>query len=176
MYQPKYLSKEEIGILLNESGEEDNCSLSDISDEEYVPEHSQTNGRDISESESGSETEDLIPTNEVNTVDDHFVSDPLYVSKDGTIWQPEPFHLECSGRFRNENILNLTPGVTRFAKSRVDNIKDAFQLFFPPHLENIILVHTNAFAKAKYGDEYMRIDSSLLQAYIGVLILAGVYR
>ncbi|XP_039969584.1 uncharacterized protein LOC120781429 [Bactrocera tryoni] len=99
----------------------------------------------------------------------------IVILVDGTLWQSDPFQPQ-SGRFRNENVISLSPGVTRFAKARVNDIKDAFLLFLPPHLENIIPKHTNAFDKAKYGDEFMRIDSSLLQAYIGILILTGVYR
>ncbi|XP_053968281.1 piggyBac transposable element-derived protein 4-like [Anastrepha ludens] len=101
--------------------------------------------------------------------------DPLFVSKDGIVWNPQPVH-DRAGRLRNENVINLRPGTTRYARARIDDIKDAFMLFFPPTIENIVLKWSNAYAKEQYDDNYIEINSNLLHAYIGVLILAGVYR
>ena len=100
---------------------------------------------------------------------------PKYVSKDGIVWNPQPIQPQ-SGRFRSENVISLRPGVTRYAKSRVDDKKDAFMLFFPPHIENVILNHTNAYIQGRGKLPIMPIDVNLLYAYIGVLILAGVHR
>ncbi|XP_024151020.1 piggyBac transposable element-derived protein 4-like [Oryzias melastigma] len=80
------------------------------------------------------------------------------------------------GRARVENIIKMTPGPTRYAASRVDDIKSSFQLFLPESIEGIILEMTNLEGKRVFGDTWREIDLVDLQAYIGLLILAGVYR
>lgn len=90
------------------------------------------------------------------------------------MWSSQPIQIQ-GARFFNENIITLRPGAIRYAKTRVDVFKDAFPLFHSPPTEYIILKHFNAYAKAKYGEGCQPIDSNLLQAYVGVLILAGVY-
>lgn len=57
----------------------------------------------------------------------------------------------------------------------MSSVKDAFLLFFPPHIEKIILDNTNAFGHLK-SDKHEEVDTKLLHAYFAVLILAGVYK
>lgn len=131
---------------------------------------------DLYSLDSDSDIEHNVTSSQIN--EHEYASeniDPMFVSKDGIVWQPEPIQ-DRSGRFRNENIISLAPGTTRYARVRVSDIKDAFLLFFLQHIEILILSHSNAFARAKYGENCTKIDSNLLQAYIGLLILAGVYR
>lgn len=173
MSNPRYISNEEIEELLNASDGIDDFSSS--SDEEYEPESEIPDPEDdlYSLDSDIEENDTSSPINEREYANETI--DPMFVSKDGIVWQPEPIQ-QRSGRFRNENIISLPPGTTRYAKVRVGDIKDAFLLFFPQHIENVILSHYNAFARAKYGENFTKIDSNLLQAYIGLLILAGVYR
>lgn len=173
MCQPRYVTDEEIEALLNAS--DDNCpDLSGPSDDEtYEPQEvGDGNDEELYSPDSDSDIEEEND-NELNDVSENRC--PFFTSKDGILWQPEPFQNQI-GRMRTENVVSLTPGTTRYAKARVYGIKDAFLLFFPPHIENIILKHSNAFAEAQYGENYTKIDANLLEAYIGVLILAGVYR
>lgn len=58
----------------------------------------------------------------------------------------------------------------------MDDIKSSFQLFLPKSIEGIILEMTNLEGKRVFGDTWREIDLVDLQAYIGLLILAGVYR
>lgn len=177
MARPRYLTDEELVAILNASDdEEEDDDFSDI-DENFLPDES----IELIENESDSDFEDEDEDGEgeeeratSNESEDEIV-DPLFVSKDGTVWKTEPVQNQA-GRLRNENVITLRPGTTRYARTRVDEIKDAFLLFFPPPIENIIVKWSNEYAKTKYGDKYMEIDSNLLYAYIAVLILAGVYR
>lgn len=138
--------------------------FSDISDDEFIPElgYSDSDESEIDELSRLSHLEE----NE---------NDPSYLDKNGLEWQPQPFGSR-HGKIRKECITTLRPGVTRYAISRVNEIKDAFLLFFPPHIENIILKHSNAYAEHTFGEKFIKIDSDLLHAYFAILILAGVYR
>ena len=51
-----------------------------------------------------------------------------------------------------------------------------FRLFITPTVENIILEMTNREGHRKYGGEWRGMDETDLRAYVGLLILAGVYR
>lgn len=52
----------------------------------------------------------------------------------------------------------------------------AFLLFFPPSIENIVLVNTNLEGSRVYKEEWKNLDSDDLRAYLGLLILAGVFK
>lgn len=163
---PRYLTDEELDESASDESEDEESDISDDNDD-YVPEEDSSEYSTDSDDGEADESHESIISNE-NV-------DPLFVSKDGKEWSPQPVQ-NPGGRARSENVINLTPGTTRFAKSRVDNVKDAFLLFFPPPIEKIILKWSNEYALAKFGEEYTPLDSNLLRAYIGVLILAGVYR
>lgn len=167
MARPKYLTQEEIETLVNESDDDD----SDISDEEFeIQENDVIESSDFDDEEDDIEIDHLEDDIEIDET-----VDPSFISKDGIVWDSAPF-TDRIGRFGTENVITLRPGLTRFAKNRVDSIKDAFLLFFPPPVENIILKNSNAYAKVTYKDNAIEIDSNSLHAYIAVLILAGVYR
>lgn len=164
MNRPNYLTSEETEeiVISDEDG-----SASEESEDEFEPENESDSDSIDSEFESENEREDSAPPNEnIN---------PLFVSKDGIVWNPQPIQVE-GGRNRAENVISLRPGSTRYAKSRVADMKDAFMLFFPPPIEKIILNHTNAYIQGRKNVPTITIDADLLYAYIGVLILAGVHR
>lgn len=113
------------------------------SNEEFVPDENEVidnllSGSDVSSIESESGGEITTTTNYENI-------DLLFVSKNGIIWNAEP--IERTGRMRNANIISLCPGITRYVKTRVDNMKDAFLLFFPTQIENIILENSNLYCR-----------------------------
>ena len=70
----------------------------------------------------------------------------------------------------------MVPGPTRYAVSYVQDIQSAFELFMTPSIEKTILQMTNLEGRRVYGDEWKDYDVTHLQAYIGLLILAGVYK
>lgn len=169
MSRQKFLNEFEIEDFLN--GSDSAEDLSDGSGNEYVREEDDIEAHDLYSSNSDSS---YIEDDETSTPNQSTV-DPTFVSKSGQVWSSTPFQID-SGRFRTENIISLRPGATRYAKSRVSDIKSAFMLFFPTNIQNIILKHSNDYAAKKYGENYIEITSDMLEAYIGVLILAGVYR
>ncbi|XP_031639747.1 piggyBac transposable element-derived protein 4-like, partial [Contarinia nasturtii] len=152
MARPKYLTQEELETLLNETDDED----ADISDDECELQEDSL----IETSDSDVEEPDDI---EIDGSADDIEKMAWFISKDGIVWNSEPV-TDRSGRLRKENVITLCPGLTRFAKNRVDSIKDAFLLFFPSPVENIILKNSNAYAKATYGENAIEIDSNLLHA------------
>ncbi|XP_027132677.1 piggyBac transposable element-derived protein 4, partial [Larimichthys crocea] len=69
------------------------------------------------------------------------------------------------------------PGPTVYAASNVRDIVSAFRLFLTPEIDKIILEETNREGFRKYGkNSWKRMDEIDLHAYMGLLILAGVYR
>lgn len=102
-----------------------------------------------------------------------------FLSKSGDLlWfsYPQEGGVKTRGcRARVENIVKMTSGPTRYATSCVDNIKSSFQIFLPESIEGIILEMTNLEGKRAFGDTWTDLDLEELQAYMGLLILAGVY-
>ncbi|XP_053274074.1 piggyBac transposable element-derived protein 3-like, partial [Pleuronectes platessa] len=69
-----------------------------------------------------------------------------------------------------------SPGPTTHATSGVSDAVSTFGLFVTPTVENIVLEMTNLEGRRKYGDGWKGMDATDLRAYVGLLILAGVYR
>nr|XP_054602931.1 piggyBac transposable element-derived protein 4-like [Nothobranchius furzeri] len=98
-----------------------------------------------------------------------------WTSKDGKIkWSTSPHR--SRGRLSSANVIKMTPGPTRFAVTRVDNIHSAFHLFIPSPIEKIILDMTNLEGRRVFQQKWKPMDLTDLHAYIGILVLAGVYR
>ncbi|XP_014912949.1 piggyBac transposable element-derived protein 4-like [Poecilia latipinna] len=127
--------------------------------EEYNPEH------DKSSSSSEEEEDKENPEAESEA----------FLSKNGQItWSSETY--DQHGRHAKRYIVKMTPGPTRYAVSRVHDIVSTFYLFITPAIKKIILEMTNREGFRKFGDSWKKMDEIDLQAYIGLLILAGVYR
>ncbi|XP_038854958.1 uncharacterized protein LOC120052200 [Salvelinus namaycush] len=69
-----------------------------------------------------------------------------------------------------------TPGPTAYAALRTRDIASTFHLFVTPAIERINLEITNLHGARKYGDGWRAMDATDLRAYVGLLILAGVYK
>ncbi|XP_038584333.1 piggyBac transposable element-derived protein 4-like isoform X2 [Micropterus salmoides] len=69
----------------------------------------------------------------------------------------------------------LTPGPTRYAISRISTVKSCFDLFMTEEIIQLVLDMTNLHGRRSTTD-WKDIDATDLQAYFGLLILAGVYR
>ncbi|XP_063741958.1 piggyBac transposable element-derived protein 4-like [Eleginops maclovinus] len=153
---------------------------------------------DISEPEDLSETEDNViadpdcqfsydeedsedesavvpPTDENQRMQQSSSTEGTWASKDGNIkWSTSPH--PSRGRLSSSNVVKMTPGPTRFAVTRVDEIQSAFQLFISSPIERIILEMTNLEGRRVFQEKWKPLDPTDLHAYIGVLLLAGVYR
>lgn len=122
--------------------------------EEYNPEH-----------DASSSDEEEIPQAERET----------FLSKNSKItWSLSPY--DNQGRMAAQNVIRMTPGPTRHAVAHAQDIASTFYMFITPAIEKIILEMTNLEGFRKYGDNWKRMDEIDLRAYIGLLILAGVYR
>ncbi|XP_063743292.1 piggyBac transposable element-derived protein 4-like [Eleginops maclovinus] len=153
---------------------------------------------DISEPEDLSETEDNViadpdcqfsydeedsedesavvpPTDENQGMQQSSSTEGTWASKDGNIkWSTSPH--PSRGRLSSSNVIKMTPGPTRFAVTRVDEIQSAFQLFISSPIERIILEMTNLEGRRVFQEKWKPLDQTDLHAYIGVLLLAGEYR
>ncbi|XP_061089207.1 piggyBac transposable element-derived protein 4-like [Conger conger] len=72
--------------------------------------------------------------------------------------------------------IRMTPGPTTLAVSKARDIASTFRLFITPAIEKIILEMTNMEGFRKCGEGWKTVDEMDLRAYMGLLILAGVYR
>ncbi|CAJ1086718.1 activating transcription factor 7-interacting protein 1 isoform X3 [Xyrichtys novacula] len=81
-----------------------------------------------------------------------------------------------AGRKAAENVIKMTPGPTRLAISHAADILSTFKLFLRPAIEKIVIEMTNVEGVRHYGQEWKTMDVTDLHAYIGLVILAGVYR
>ncbi|XP_038576656.1 piggyBac transposable element-derived protein 4-like [Micropterus salmoides] len=136
------------------------------------------------EEEDVSEEEDNCEENENNASTDEEESsdeeeepqmEECFQSKDGSLlWSSIPpsdrRRMLVAERERSPR------GPTRYAVARVDSITSAFQLFLPDQVEKIVLNMTNKEGRRVYGNKWREMDGIALQAYLGLLILAGVYR
>ncbi|XP_045080530.1 piggyBac transposable element-derived protein 4-like [Coregonus clupeaformis] len=133
--------------------------------------------------EEVSEVEDIIyydedeeSTDEVESEEeDPAEMEEYFQSKDETlIWSSIP----PSDRRRMLTAERDTShhGPTAYARSRIDDIKSTFDLFLPKPIEDAVLSMTNKEGQRVYGNKWRKMDQMDLQAYVGVLILAGVYR
>ena len=151
---PDQLSEAELEVCIGELSESDE-TISELED----------HWSELTESENSD--------NEIDSnVEIH--SETIF-SKDGKIeWMPEPYPRH--GQRTAANIIRNTPGVTRYATSRINDIKSSFQAAFPDSVQNIIINMTNKEGNRVFREQWKYINNTIFEAYLGLLLLAGVYR
>lgn len=130
----------------------------------------------ISESdESFSETEDHISyASDFNSDSDDAEEMIIKFSKNENIsWNSKP--IPKLGQTSTRNIIKNLPGLTKYACVRVTDIKSSFSLFFQRTMEKVLKM-SNIEGRNVYGSEWKDLDIPFIQSYIGLLILAGVYK
>ena len=75
-----------------------------------------------------------------------------------------------------QNVKKMTHSPTRYAVSMMRTWPLTYHLFIPPAIEKVILEMTNLEGFQKYGDSWKSTDEIDLHAFIGLPIIAGVYR
>ncbi|XP_067253523.1 piggyBac transposable element-derived protein 4-like [Chanodichthys erythropterus] len=131
-------------------------------DTEFDPDYHSTDGEEEEEEE-----EEKVPP-EVEAA---------YQSKNGNIMWTSTIPSERQGRTpAHQNVIKMTPGPTRFACSNAEDIKSTFELFFPDDIKKNLIEMTNLEGKRVFNEAWKNLDWIDLQAYFGLLILAGVYR
>ncbi len=108
---------------------------------------------DISEEEDCTEAEPDLESEEENSNEEGPVT---YTSRNGEI-------LWCS-----------SPPPQTQGRARAEDIRSAFELFFTKSIQNILLEMTNLEGQRVYGNEWNDIVLEEMQAFVGLLILAGV--
>ncbi|XP_052463478.1 piggyBac transposable element-derived protein 4-like [Carassius gibelio] len=103
-------------------------------------------------------------------------TEAAYQSKNGKIlWTPAPLPQKQQVRFPAHHI-KRTPGPTRLACVNAEDIRSTFELFFPDDIKQILIEMTNLEGKRVFRDTWKDLDWTDMQAFFGLLILAGVYR
>uniref|UniRef100_A0A1A7Y6J1 PiggyBac transposable element-derived protein domain-containing protein n=1 Tax=Iconisemion striatum TaxID=60296 RepID=A0A1A7Y6J1_9TELE len=94
----------------------------------------------------------------------------LWESKSGITWSPTS---DIRIPFRPPGIHHR--GITRFAVSQIQTLEDSFDFFLTRSILDIIIRHTNTEGRRK-NKSWVDTDIVELRAFLGLLILAGVYR
>ncbi|XP_068164525.1 piggyBac transposable element-derived protein 4-like isoform X2 [Antennarius striatus] len=128
---------------------------------------------DVSEVEDDIDFHACFEETDQSTDGEEEAHEETFWSKTGhLLWSSSPQNGLSRAKMKS---IKMTPGPTHYAISRVDDIKSSFLLFLPDTIEGIILEMTNLEGKRVFGDTWKEIDQVELQAYVGLLILAGVY-
>ncbi|XP_048872236.1 piggyBac transposable element-derived protein 4-like [Brienomyrus brachyistius] len=99
----------------------------------------------------------------------------IFLSKNGTIsWSRRRLESVCPGKLPRE--LKLMSGLTRMASSQAKDVISTFKLFIPHSIEKIIMESTNLEGRRRFGDQWVEMDSTEFNAYLGLLILIGLYK
>ncbi len=134
----KKLSLQEV---LDHITDQENSEEETTEDESYSEDALQ----DILEEENITEqAENLATTEEEQSSDFEGQAevDVTFWSKDGNLsWSSSP--TEKKGRLSTENVIKMTPGLTKYATSRIEDIKSCFNLFLAEPIENIVISMTN---------------------------------
>uniref|UniRef100_A0A8C1PJ70 PiggyBac transposable element-derived protein domain-containing protein n=1 Tax=Cyprinus carpio TaxID=7962 RepID=A0A8C1PJ70_CYPCA len=69
----------------------------------------------------------------------------------------------------------MTPGPTHYATARITTLQSCFDLFITEEIIQLLLENTNLHGR-RFVTDWIDFDSTDIQAYIGLLILAGVYK
>ncbi|XP_048037142.1 piggyBac transposable element-derived protein 4 isoform X1 [Megalobrama amblycephala] len=135
---------------------------------ELDPDYQSTDGEEEEEEEEDKEEEEEKVPPEVEAA---------YQSKNGNIMWTSTTPSERQGsKTPARFIIKMTPGPTRFACSNAEDIKSTFELFFPDKIKKNLIEMTNLEGKRVFHKAWKNLDWIDLQAYFGLLILAGVYR
>lgn len=151
----------------------------DQSDSEEGPENTEQDNPEedfTTDTEDETEFEEDCHQSEEEDCEEEGHVDEIYLSKNGNItWNTTP-PPQRPGRASAARIMKLTPGPTRYACSHVEDIKSAFLLFFPMSIQKILIEMTNLEGKRVYGDGWNDVDWTEIEAFFGLMLLAGVYR
>lgn len=131
---------------------------------------------EIQDNLSGSSTsEDETSDEEENISTSQRAQNDFVLSKNGLVnWKTSPPNQQ--GRTSSANIIKLTPGATRYAISRITDIKFSLLIFFERQILSKIIEMSNKEGQVVFGNEWKIISDEEFLAYIGILLLAGVYR
>jgi hypothetical protein len=138
-------------------------------DEDEQEDEDEDEDEDEEEDEDEDEGEYEEDENEKGDEDD---GENERTGKDGERWKTTPF----SCKTRNQNILREKCGPTRTAQNKVTSMETAFTIFLTPEMLELVVKHTNEEIRRRAVGRYAETTVEELKKFIGLLILAGVYR
>lgn len=148
------------------------------SDEETEKEASEYTSSDA-EDEDLTEDDSVIVSGSESSDDQETFSSceslSRFTAKNGEEWSPSPV-AAAKGRHRKENVLKEQAGPSRSLVNQAVTPKGAFQGFFSGEICGIIAKHTNEEGRRKRGSNWRDTDKDEIVVYIGLLLLAGVFR
>ncbi|OWA50829.1 hypothetical protein BV898_15334 [Hypsibius exemplaris] len=101
------------------------------------------------------------------------INEDPFRSKNGKInWERSELD---TGKTREANKMSGKPGVQPHTADRVKSIRDLI-CFFTVQMQAVILLHTNAEGKKRYDDSWKELLPPELIAYVGLLLLMGVFK
>lgn len=123
----------------------------------------QVNGRDLT-SPSGNENVDGDEQN-------------ILVSKNGQeTWMTTP-QQRMFGRAPAKNVMRVRQGPSAISRRSItEEVDSPFDLIFRRSLMDLIIKWTNKKGRETFGDSWKDLDKEELRCYLGLLILAGVYK
>ncbi|KAM3601541.1 uncharacterized protein V6R79_014643 [Siganus canaliculatus] len=165
----RYSTKEALEKILAPEPMELDCLSSESGtdtseeDEEFLP-------GGCSNSSSSTDSSDCM--DEAGDEDEHVSLDLPWMSKNKEIrWarandKSLPFNHPGTG---------LTPGPTRYAVARVGKVVESFDLFFTSKMVKLVTDYSNLHGR-RTVTQWKDVDVTTMRAYIGLLLLAGVYQ
>jgi hypothetical protein len=142
-------------------------SGTDSESEEGSEDGDNENDDEDSNQEESEDEDDDDEVAEIANVDDNGLT-----AKDGEEWKNAPF----PSKVCNQNILREQCGPTRTAQKKVTSIETSFSLFFTSEMLELVVKHTNEEVRRRPGGRYKETDREELEKFMGLLILAGVYK
>jgi len=187
----RFTAEQARNILLNSQSDEDSYESDQMDEEDsgsdYDPPINQS-AESSSESQVGDVTDASDSENESLEVvtgrqsaqesdaDESGEHDVVLMSKDKKVaWHSAPLR-SAQGRRAAANVMHSNPGPTRYALRNVDTPASALGLFLREPLLIEIMKWTNKEGEAVFGDNWKILEHEELLCYIGLLLLAGVYK
>ena len=98
----------------------------------------------------------------------------IYKSKKGNeIWQKQ-CRVPC--KFAPQNVMKKTPGPTAYAVRNGNSISETLRIFITRRISSTIMNMSNKKGQRVFGGNWIHINDAELDAYFGLLYLAGVFR
>ena len=72
--------------------------------------------------------------------------------------------------------MRLNPGIKRYAVTRISDEISAFKLIFIKGIEQIVIIYRNLVVERIYKNDWTPLINIELEAYIGLMISADVYK
>ena len=158
-------------ILFGIEEEEDILNVDVVNNGDY-------DDNDISdqEEEDFTEDEEVEEPDEIDVDDNNVaINNDQLISQDGTIWMSEP-HLNPQGRVPAHNILREQSGPSRQISEKATTPANALNCFITDEILEMIVSCSNEEGIRVFGHGFNKIDKDELKVYLGLLLLAGVYR